>query len=178
MWSSFQVWHRVNSSVASLGPRPARLLPQGEYLEKTKNIRLALSINRYCPYHFVDIWRGFLGILLMVVTFLASATVRPPNYSLNAIPDMSFTCKDKITCEARFRYGIRWIVRWPHWGRGQGSYCHKDNTWKNAKNNMLKGWQFMKSKLFQDFFGTLGWKFICKLSENILEYLKEIQENQ
>ena len=33
----------------------------------------------------------------MAVTSLASAQVRPPNYSPDAIPETSFTCEDKIT---------------------------------------------------------------------------------
>ena len=39
----------------------------------------------------------FPGILLVAVTSLASAQVRPPNYSPDAIPETSFTCEDKIT---------------------------------------------------------------------------------
>ena len=34
----------------------------------------------------------FPGILLVAVVSLASAQVRPPNYSPDAIPEMSFTC--------------------------------------------------------------------------------------
>ena len=40
---------------------------------------------------------NFPGIFLLAVTSLASAQVRPPNYSPDAIPETSFTCEDKIT---------------------------------------------------------------------------------
>ena len=37
------------------------------------------------------------GILLLALASIASAQVRPPNYSPDAIPETSFTCEDKIT---------------------------------------------------------------------------------
>ena len=38
-----------------------------------------------------------VGILLLALVSMASAQVRPPNYSPDAIPETSFTCEDKIT---------------------------------------------------------------------------------
>ena len=37
------------------------------------------------------------GTLLLMLASLASAQVRPPNFSPDAIPETSFTCEDKIT---------------------------------------------------------------------------------
>ena len=48
----------------------------------------------------------FIGILITAVIALNSASVRPPNYSTNEVPEMSITYEDKITYEARFRYGV------------------------------------------------------------------------
>ena len=39
----------------------------------------------------------FSGSLLVLAISLASAQVRPPNFSPDAIPETSFTCEDKIT---------------------------------------------------------------------------------
>ena len=36
-------------------------------------------------------------LLFFVLASIASAQVRPPNYSPDAIPETSFTCEDKIT---------------------------------------------------------------------------------
>ena len=49
-----------------------------------------------CPI-LILFFKFFSGILLVAVTSLASAQVRPPNYSPDAIPETSFTCEDKIT---------------------------------------------------------------------------------
>ena len=37
------------------------------------------------------------GSILVLTISLASAQVRPPNFSPDAIPETSFTCEDKIT---------------------------------------------------------------------------------
>ena len=39
----------------------------------------------------------FSGSILVLAISLASAQVRPPNFSPDAIPETSFTCEDKIT---------------------------------------------------------------------------------
>ena len=39
----------------------------------------------------------FAGLFLLFSASLASAQVRPPNFSPDAIPETSFTCEDKIT---------------------------------------------------------------------------------
>ena len=77
----------------------------------------------------------FSGILLVAVTSLALAQVRPPNYSPDAILETSFLCDFILTCEAHIRYGIKRIVRWPHWGRGQKGYHHKENLKKYLQND-------------------------------------------
>ena len=66
----------------------------------------------------------------MAVTSLASAQVRPPNYSPDVIPETSFTCDFILTCEALIRYRIGFLVWWPYRGRVLGSYCQDDNYCK------------------------------------------------
>ena len=49
------------------------------------------------PILFKQLFLIFSGSLLVLAISLASAQVRPPNFSPDAIPETSFTCEDKIT---------------------------------------------------------------------------------
>ena len=60
--------------------------------KKSRNINFESKQLVIFFYFFV-----FSGSILVLAISLASAQVRPPNFSPDAIPETSFTCEDKIT---------------------------------------------------------------------------------